>query len=103
MVPLTMPMHPVDGLAEQRLAQRAHDGDAAGDGRLEEQVDARRRRRRRRARRRRSASSALLAGDDRLAGREGLEHERAGGLDAAHDLDDDVDVGVGDDRRRRRW
>ena len=44
----------------------------------------------------------LVGGDDGLAVGERGEHELARGLDAADDLDDDVDVGVLDDRRRRR-
>ena len=44
----------------------------------------------------------LVAGDDRLARLEGGEDELAGRLDAADELDDEVDVGVVDDRRRRR-
>ena len=45
----------------------------------------------------------LVGGDDRLAGLERVEDQLAGRLDAADDLDDDVDVGVVDDRARRRW
>ena len=39
-VPLTIPITRRDRLAAQALAQRAHDRDAAGDGGLEQQVDA---------------------------------------------------------------
>ena len=42
----------------------------------------------------------LVAGDDRLAGLEGGEDELAGRLDAPDELDDEVDLGVVDDRGR---
>ena len=42
----------------------------------------------------------LVAGDDRLAGLERAEDQLAGRLDAADELDDDVDVGIVDDRPR---
>ena len=103
--------HPGDALPHQRLAERPDDRDAARDGGLEEQVDP-------------GAlggleelgavlgEQLLVAGDDRLAGLEGGEDEVAGGLDAADELDDEVDVGIVDDRagvvgepvaRRARW
>ena len=43
----------------------------------------------------------LVRGDDRLAGREGGRDERVRGLVAAHQLDDDVDVGRGHEVGRR--
>ena len=52
--------HPADALPHQRLAQRPDDRDAAGHGRLEEQVDTGGVRRRRTARRRALARSSLL-------------------------------------------
>ena len=45
----------------------------------------------------------LVGGDDRLAAGERGGDQLAGRLDAADDLDDEVDVGVGDDGVRRRW
>ena len=89
--------HAGDALPHQRLAQRPDDRDAAGDRRLEEQVDAG-------ALGRLEQLGAVLgeqllvAGDDRLARLEGGEDQVAGGLDAADELDDEVDVGVVDDR-----
>ena len=44
----------------------------------------------------------LVGGDDRLAAHQRLDDQRAGRLDAADDLDDDVDVGIADHRARRR-
>ena len=85
-----------DRFAAQALAQAAHERDAAGDGGFEEQVDA-------------VAIGSLeqldadvgeqllVRRDDRLAGGEGGRDQLAGRLDAADDLDDEVDVGVGDD------
>jgi hypothetical protein len=90
--------HATDWLATQALAQRPHDRDGAGDRRLEEQVDA-----------------CLLGGieqldadvgqqllvrrDDRLAGSEGGGDQLSRRLDAADDLDDEIDVWIGDDSR----
>ena len=42
----------------------------------------------------------LVGGDDRLARASAVEDERAGRLDAADHLDDDVDGRIGDDRGR---
>ncbi len=42
----------------------------------------------------------LVGGDHVLAGRDGLEHQLLGDAIAADELDDDVDVGVGDDFAR---
>ena len=39
-MPLTMPITRRIALAHERLAQRTDEGDAAGHGRLEEEVDA---------------------------------------------------------------
>src|SRR5690606_7085198 len=71
------------------LAHPAHDGDGAGDGGLEVEVDA--------------AllgglvelgavggEQGLVRGDDSRAGLDRLEDEAAGRLDAAHELDDEV-------------
>ena len=94
--------HPRDRLAAQALAQRPHDRDAPGDCRLEEQVDA-------------GllgdleqldadvGEQLLVGGDHRLARRERRGDQLAGGFDATDDLDDEVDVGIGDDGERRRW
>ena len=84
-------------LAQQRLAQRPDEGDAPGDGRLEEQVDPRGLRRGEDLRPG-VGEQLLVGGHHRLARLQGGEHQLPGRLDAAHDLDDDVDVGIGDDR-----
>ena len=90
------PHDPPDRLAAEALAQRPHERDAAGDGGLEEQVDA-------------VVvggveqldadvgQQLLVRGDDRLAAGQRGGDQLAGRLDAADDLDDDVDVGIGDD------
>ena len=91
--------HPTDAVAGERLAQRADERDAAGDRRLEQQVDPG-------ALRGLEQLAAdvgeqlLVRGDDGLARLERLDDELACGLDAADDLDDDVDV-VGDHDRGR--
>ncbi len=94
--PVHDPGHAPDAIAGQGLAQRSNQRYAAGDGRLEEEVDARPLGR----------LEELLAGvgeellvgrHDGLAGLERLGDERACRLDPADHLDDDVDVGVGDD------
>ena len=89
--------HPADAVAGQRLAQRPDERDATAHRRLEEDVDA-------------GAlggleqlaavggDELLVGGDDRLAAHQRLDDEPAGGLDPADDLDDDVDVGIVDDR-----
>ncbi len=98
-MPFDDPHHPVDPVAGQRLAQRPHQRDATGDGRLEQEVDAR-------ALGRLEELLAevgeqlLVRGDDGLAGLQRLDDQLAGGLDPADHLDDDVDVGVADDRVR---
>ena len=97
MVPLTMPMHPADRLAGEALAQRADERDAARDRGLEQQVAAG------------SVGGAeqlgtdvgeqLLVGrDDGLAVLQRGEDQLTGRLDAADDLDDDVDRRIFDDR-----
>ena len=85
-----------DRLAAEALAQRPHERDAAGDRGLEEQVDA-------------VVvggveqldadvgQQLLVGGDDRLAGGQRRGDQLACRLDAADDLDDDVDGGIGDD------
>ena len=95
-VPLTMPTTRRIGLAAQALAQHPDERDAAGDGRFEQQVDA-------------VVvggveqldadvgEQLLVGGDHRLAAGERGGDQLAGRLDAADDLDDDVDVGIGDD------
>ena len=95
-VPLTMPITRRIGSPRRLSRSAAHERDAAGDGGLEQQVDA-------------VAvggleqldadvGEQLLVGrDDRLAAGEGGGDQLAGRLDAADHLDDEVDVGVGDD------
>ena len=91
--------HPADRLAAQALAQGAHDRDATGDRRLEQQVDTR------------LVGDGeqfgadvgeqfLVAGDHRLAVAQGRGDQLAGGLDATDQLDDHVDAGVVDDGQR---
>ncbi len=90
--------HPGDGLADERLAQWPHQRNRPGHRSLEQQVD---------TGGCRSVvelgavvgQQLLVGGDDRLAGSERSEHQRAGRFDATDDLDDDVDVGIGDDGR----
>ena len=94
--------HPGDALADQRLAQRTDDRDAAGHGRLEEEVDP-------------GAlggleelgavlgQQLLVPGDHGLARLERSEDQLAGRLDATDELDHEVDVGIVDDRHGRRW
>ena len=91
--------HPGDVLAGQGLAQGTDEGDAPGDRGLEEKVDAvgvgdgeqlRALGR----------QQGLVGGDHRLAVGEGLGHQVVGGVDAAHELDDDVDGRVVDHRVR---
>ena len=91
------PHHARDRLAAKALAQGTDDGDAAGHGRLEQQVDtcvvadaeqlgA-------------DVGQQLLVGrDDRLAGAQRRGDELAGRLDAADDLDDQVDRRIRDHR-----
>jgi len=45
----------------------------------------------------------LVGGDDRLAHREGGGDERVGRFVAAHQLDDDVDLVIGDEMSLRDW
>ena len=90
--------HPGDRLAGERLTQRPHDGDGPSHGGLEQQVD--------------TGGLGdrvelcpvpgqqfLVGGDHRLAVLERGHDQFAGRLDTSHDLDDHVDVGVGDDGR----
>ena len=88
--------HAPDAVAGERLAQRPHQRDAAGDRRLEQQVDARRPRPSRTAPRRGSASSSLFAVTTGLPAFSAATISVAGRLDPADDLDDDVDVGIAD-------
>ena len=89
MVPLTMPEDLGDLVARERLAQRPQQRDGPGDGSLEVQVDAV-------ARgglvegRAVGGEEGLVGGDDARARGHGRQDERAGRLDAAHHLDDDV-------------
>ena len=97
-VPLTMPITRRIGSPRRLSRSAAHERDAAGDGGLEQQVDA-------------GVvgggeqlgadvGEQLLVGrDDRLAGAQRRGDQLAGRLDAADDLDDEVDRR---DRRRRR-
>ena len=83
--------HPADRLAAQALAERADERDAAGDGGLEQQVDAGRRRPRRTARCRRWRAAPCSPVTTGLPLRERGGDQLAGRLDAADDLDDEVD------------
>ncbi len=84
------PHHTGDGLAAQALAQRTDDGDAAGHGRLEEQIDTG------------FVADAeqfcsdvgqqlLVGGDDRLTGPQCRRDQFARRFDATDHLDDEVD------------
>jgi hypothetical protein len=89
---------PLDAVGRQALAQRLDDRDAAGHGGLEghhhalgvrgEDLGAM------------HGQQRLVGGDHVLAGGNGFHHQRAGDAVAADQLDDDVDVGVGDDGAR---
>ena len=97
--------HPADPVAGQRLAQRPQDRDRPGDRGLVVEVDAvlvGRVEQRRAV----LGEQRLVGGDDRGAGLQRGQDQRAGRLDAADDLDDDVDVvpgrqgrGVGGEQR----
>ena len=98
MVPLTMPSTRLHLVAGQRLAQRAEQRDRAGDRGLEVEVDAGLGGRgvQRRAV---LGEQRLVGGDDRLArARSAASMQRAGRLDPADHLDDDVDVVARDQR-----
>ena len=86
-------------VAGERLAKHAHDRNAAADAGFEAERHAgvlgRARKRRPAAREQR-----LVGRDHRLAGGDGLAEKAAGRLDAAHELDDDVDVGIVDELPR---
>ena len=91
--------HARERLAAQALTQGADERDAAGDGGLEQQVDALRVGDREQL----GADvgeQLLVAGDDRLAGLERGRDQLAGGFDAADHLDDEIDVGILDDAHR---
>ena len=91
--------HAGDRLAAQALAQRPHDGDAAGHRRLEQQVDAALVGEREQL----DADvgeQLLVRRDDRLAPAESGGDQLTGRLDAADDLHHEVDVGVLDDGDR---
>ena len=93
--------HPVHGVPGQRLAQRAQQRDGAGHRGLVVQVgpvlpgravDLRAV----------LGQQRLVRGDHRLAALQRGEQQRPGRLDAADDLDHDVDVGPGGQRVRVR-
>ena len=89
----------LDAIGRQPLAQRANDGHAAADGGFVIEVDAtllgggeqllavR-------------GEQRLVGGDDVLAACDGVEHVGARRLLAADELEDDVDLGIGDHRLR---
>jgi hypothetical protein len=87
--------HPADAVTGERLAQRPDQRDATTDRGLEEDVDARALGRLEQLPTM-GGDELLVGGDDRLAAHQRLDDEAAGGLDAADDLDHDVDVGVVD-------
>ena len=92
------PHHPGHVLAGEGLPQGAHEGDAPGHRGLEEQVDACVLG----GRRQLGAvvgQQLLVGGHHRLAGAQGGEGQLPGRLDAADDLDHQVDVGVAGHRR----
>ena len=76
--------------------QRAHQRDATGDRRLEQEVDAGAFGGLEQRRGRDVPSSSLFAVTTGLPAIERVDDERPGRLDAADDLDDDVDVGIAD-------
>ena len=92
---------PADAVAGQRLPQRAHQRDRAGHRGLVVEVDARPAAAACSSAPS-SASSALLAVTTGLPAANAARMQRAGRLDPAHHLDDDVDVGRGGPRRPRR-
>ena len=92
-----MPGDAADALADQRLAQRPDQRDATRDRRLEQQVDARRVAATSNSSSPKFASSSLFAVTTGLPAFSAVEDERARRLDPADHLDDDVDVGIGDD------
>jgi hypothetical protein len=98
-VPLMMPATHSMRLAVRPFAQRLDDGDATGHGGFEGHHHALV------ARRGEDLAAVhgqqrLVGGDHVLAGGNGLQHQRLGDAVAADQLDDDVDVGVGDDTAR---
>ena len=97
-MPLTMPMTRRMRSPDERLAQRPHERDAARDRSLEEQIDAGSFRRLEELLAE-VREQLLVRGHHRLARlQRGRASSDARGLDAADDLDDDVD---GADRPRR--
>ncbi len=93
------PEHPPQPVARERLLERVDDRDGAAHRRLELEVDVGRVGRVEELLAA-AGEQLLVGGDHRLAAAEGVQHEGAGWLDAAHDLDHHVDLGVGHDRRR---
>ena len=85
------PEHPQDGVAGERLAQRAQQRDGAGDAGLVVEVGAGRVGRGVQLRTV-LGEQGLVRGDHRGAAAQGPAQQRPGRLDPAHDLDDDVDV-----------
>ena len=93
-VPLTMPRIAVDRVGREVGRERPEDRDPAGDRRLEaERAPARAGDRL--ELRPVVGDDVLVGGHDRLAGAERGRDQRAGRLVAAHQLDDDVGLGVG--------
>ncbi len=92
---------PFDAVRGQAFAQRLDDRDAAGDRRLESNHHAGLLRGREDFVAVRG-EQRLVGGDDVLAMPDRREHQRLGGLDAADQLDDDVDFRMGDERREVR-
>src|SRR3954469_6417413 len=83
--------HALHAVAGEGLAQRAEQGDGAGHGGLEVEVDAggvRRLVQRRPV----LGEQGLVGGDHGCATGHRLEQQRAGRLDASDDLDDEVDI-----------
>ena len=90
---------PPDRLAAEALAQAAHDRDATCHGCFEQEVDAVAVGRLEQLDA--DVGEQLLVGrDHRLAAGESCRDQLACGLDAADDLDDEVDVGIRDDAIR---
>ena len=95
--PVDDPEHPVHVRDDERLAQHFDHRDRGADARLEAELDAGRLRRLEQL----GAplrDELLVRRDDRLAGAQSVEDVAAGRLDPAHDLGDDGDQGIVDDR-----
>ena len=84
---------------DERFAQRTDERDAAGDGGFEEQIDARIGRDGVELRTM-SSQQFLVAGDDGLAVLECGANEGSSRLETADELDDEIDLRIGDDRGR---